>query len=122
MFDEIEEEDDDDEEPFRFSKFCTFCSQTNQIVLNEANLLESSAILKREISVQLKKESQLQRRLSVMMGLVVTAFLVCWMPFGFMFVSSPFNSSLESFFDKHQILVDFFTWIGKIIGCEKVIH
>ena len=47
MFDEIEEEDDDDEEPFRFSKFCNVCSQTNQIVPNEANLLESSAILKR---------------------------------------------------------------------------
>ena len=51
MFDEIDEEDDDDEEPFRFSKFCKFCSQTDQIVHNQANFLESSAILKRFLDI-----------------------------------------------------------------------
>ena len=53
-------------------------------------------------------------RLTIMMGVVVATFLLCWFPFGLMFAGSPFSRTVEQMFDKHQGLIDLVTWIGKL--------
>ena len=51
-------------------------------------------------------------RLTLMVGVVVLSFLICWFPFALMFAGSPFCSSLASFFDDYG-MEEPVTWLGK---------
>ena len=46
-----------------------------------------------------------------MVGVIVSAFLLCWLPFAVMFAGSPFSSHIGHFFTSHE-LADTVTWLG----------
>ena len=51
-------------------------------------------------------------RITILVGVVVGSFLVCWFPFAIMFAGTPFNASIGKFFEDNH-LQDIATWIGK---------
>ena len=46
-----------------------------------------------------------------MVGMIVSAFLLCWLPFAVMFAGSPFSSHIGHFFESNE-LADTVTWLG----------
>ena len=46
-----------------------------------------------------------------MVGVIVSAFLLCWLPFAVMFAGSPFSSHIGHFFESNE-LADTVTWLG----------
>ena len=50
-------------------------------------------------------------RMTAMVGVIVSAFLLCWLPFAVMFAGSPFSSHIGHFFESHE-LADTVTWLG----------
>ena len=46
-----------------------------------------------------------------MVGVIVSAFLICWFPFAIMFAGTPFSPSIGEFFVNNN-LEETVTWLG----------
>jgi hypothetical protein len=75
---------------------------------------------------KLKREAALQRRcvriswyfhpnltfrITVMVGVIVIAFIVCWFPFALLFTVSHVHSSVDEFFEEN-VLEEWATWLS----------
>ncbi|XP_023345574.1 tyramine/octopamine receptor [Eurytemora carolleeae] len=61
-----------------------------------------------------KRELNAQLRITIMMGVIISTFAVCWTPFAIMFISFPFS---PDFWFEHYKWIDVITWIGYVNSC-----
>ena len=54
-------------------------------------------------------------RITIMVGVIVSAFLICWFPFAIMFAGTPFSPNIGAFFVNNN-LEDTVTWLGIIVN------
>lgn len=68
---------------------------------------------------KLRAEERIQTRITVMMGVIIGTFALCWMPFATMFFLSPYSSVFRDFMESHPAVIEVLTWIGY---CNSVIN
>ena len=99
-------------------------------IIQLKNFLKSKHVLRRSKNKvmcraqrKLRIEEKKQRRITLMMGVIIGTFAISWMPFAAMFFLSPYSKTISNFLQTNAFVADIITWIGYLnSGLNPIIY